>query len=72
MLEHIRDITPERLGVPLSQVYRMLLAVPEGLRVWSLMPVGRPAETPQRPRKSDPADAVHHNRYGNRARQDAP
>ena len=55
-----------------EQAVRELLAVPEGLRVWSLMPVGRPAETPQRPRKSDPADAVHHNRYGNRARQDAP
>jgi len=29
LLEHIRDINPERLGVPLSQIYRMLLAVPE-------------------------------------------
>jgi N-acetylgalactosamine kinase len=29
LLEYIRDINPQRLGVPLSQVYRMLIAVPE-------------------------------------------
>jgi len=45
---------------------RKLLGVPEPLRVWSLMPVGRPAETPSRPPKPDPADITHHNAFGRR------
>jgi len=29
LLQYIRDISPERLGLPLSQIYRMLLVLPE-------------------------------------------
>ncbi len=43
---------------------REVLGVPEPLRVWSLMPVGRPAETPQRPPKPDLSEVVHYNRCG--------
>ena len=43
-----------------------ILAVPEPLRVWSLMPVGKPAETPSRPAKSSIKDVTHFNRYGAR------
>jgi nitroreductase len=43
---------------------RDILKVPEDLRVWSLLPVGTPDETPSRPEKSDFADVVHVNRYG--------
>jgi len=42
---------------------RELLGVPEGLRVWALLPVGRPAATPARPPKSDFAEVVHYNRF---------
>ena len=45
---------------------RRLLGVPEGLRVWSLLPVGRPAENPARPAKSTPAEVIHYNRFGSR------
>ena len=57
---------------PHEQTIRELLGVGEDLRVWSLMPVGRAAEAPARPKKSDPADVVHYNRYGTRARPDGP
>jgi nitroreductase len=43
---------------------REVLGVPEPLRVWSLMPVGRPAEAPRRPPKPDLPEVVHYNRYG--------
>jgi nitroreductase len=43
---------------------RDLLGVPENLRVWSLMPVGRPAAIPARPEKSSPAQVIHYNRFG--------
>ena len=46
---------------------REILGVPGHLRVWSLMPVGSPAETPQRPPKPTLAEVVHYNRYGGRA-----
>ena len=42
---------------------RELLAAPASLRVWSLLPVGRPAVIPARPKKSAPSDVVHHNRF---------
>ncbi len=42
---------------------REVLGVPHELRVWALLPVGRPATTPQRPPKSDPADVIHYNRF---------
>lgn len=45
---------------------RELLGVPDHLRVWSLMPVGRPAELPDRPPKSESADVLHRNRFGSR------
>jgi len=43
---------------------RELLGVPETLRVWALLPVGKPAEQPKRPQKSRLADVTHHNRFG--------
>jgi len=42
---------------------RELLAVPDHLRVWSLMPVGLPAESPPRPSKSAPDEVTHYNRF---------
>jgi nitroreductase len=43
---------------------RDILKVPEELRIWSLMPVGKAKTVPDRPEKSDYADVVHHNRFG--------
>lgn len=43
---------------------RELLGVPEPLRVWSLLPVGKPAEEPARPEKSSLDEVLHINRYG--------
>ena len=43
---------------------RRILAVSGGLRVWSLMPVGKPAQTPARPAKADPAEVTHYNQFG--------
>lgn len=40
-----------------------LLDVPEPLRVWSIMPVGRCEEQPERPEKSDLAEVLHFNRF---------
>ena len=45
---------------------RKLLAVPPELRVWSLTPVGRPAEAGKRPPKPEPADITHYNAFGQR------
>ena len=47
-----------------EETVHRLLDVPSGLRVWSLMPVGKPAESPERPPKSKLADVTHYNRYG--------
>jgi len=43
---------------------RELLAVPEHLRVWAIMPVGKAAQHPQRPEKPAPKDVLHYNRFG--------
>jgi nitroreductase len=43
---------------------RDILKVPEDLRTWSLLPVGKPDETPSRPEKSDFEAVVHYGRYG--------
>jgi len=43
---------------------RKLLAVQEPLRVWAILPVGKPAEQPERPEKPDPADITYYNRFG--------
>jgi nitroreductase len=43
---------------------RRVLNVPDPLRVWAILPVGKPAESPDRPPKSDPADVIHHNTFG--------
>ncbi len=43
---------------------RDILKVPGDLRIWSMMPVGTPESLPARPEKSDYADIVHHNRFG--------
>ena len=42
---------------------RELLGVPEGLRVWSLMPVGKPAVVPGRPVKPTLHDVTHYNGF---------
>ena len=42
---------------------RKLLGVPENLRVWSMMPVGKPAAVPARPDKSAFLDVVHYNGF---------
>ena len=43
---------------------RGLLGVPDHLRVQALMPVGKSAETPQRPPKAAAGDVTHYNRFG--------
>jgi nitroreductase len=45
---------------------RDLLAVPEPLRVWSMTPIGKPAEKAPRPPKPDPAGVTHVNRFSQR------
>ena len=45
---------------------RAILNVPANLRVWSLMPVGKPAQHPPRPVKSLFGDVVHYNGFGKR------
>jgi len=52
---------------PREQELRELLAVPDGLRVWSLMPVGAPAESPPRPAKPEPTAVTHYNRFEGKA-----
>ncbi len=49
-----------------EQAVAELLDVPDGLRVWALMPVGTPTEAPQRPEKSAFEDVVHVNGFGKR------
>ncbi len=44
-----------------------MLGVPEPLRVWSIMPVGRPDGRPDRPEKSDPDEVTHFNAFGRKA-----
>ncbi|HOF19530.1 MAG TPA: nitroreductase family protein [Phycisphaerae bacterium] len=51
-----------------EETLRELLGVPANLRVWSLMSVGRAAKTPPRPAKSEFAQVVHRNRFGERFR----
>ena len=43
---------------------RPVLAVPDTLRVWSIMPVGKPAVSPARPQKLAAKDVTHYNQYG--------
>jgi len=45
---------------------RKLLGVPDHLRLWSLLPVGKAAESPKRPPKPDPAEITHYNAFGNK------
>ena len=40
-----------------------VLGVPKHLRVWSLLPVGKAAETPARPPKPEPGEVTHYNRF---------
>ena len=47
-----------------EEMLRELLAVPPELRVWAMMPVGKPAAVPARPKKSEPSEVVHYNRFG--------
>jgi nitroreductase len=42
---------------------RKLLGVPDEFRVWAVLPVGKPAEDPPRPAKSDPAQVTRYNRF---------
>jgi len=50
-----------------EQQLRQVLGVPRHLRVWSMLRVGKAAETPQRPDKSAASEVTHYNRYGTRA-----
>jgi nitroreductase len=43
---------------------RKLLAVPDHLRVWAILPVGKAAESPSRPKKSATEEVMHVNRFG--------
>jgi len=52
---------------PREDELREVLGVPRELRIWSLLAVGKPAETPPRPPKSAAADVVHTNRHGARS-----
>jgi len=42
---------------------KQVLGVPENLRLWSLLPVGRADETPKRPPKPEPDLVTHRNRF---------
>jgi nitroreductase len=42
---------------------REVLGVPASLRIWAMIPVGRAADKPPRPPKSDPAEVIHHNTF---------
>lgn len=43
---------------------RGILAVPEHLRIWSLLPVGKPGGQPGRPPKPEAGEITHYNRFG--------
>ena len=43
---------------------RTLLGVPEALRVWAILPIGKPAGESKRPPKSVPQEVTHYNRFG--------
>jgi nitroreductase len=47
-----------------EDLLRDLLGVPAPLRVWSLTPIGKPAEQPPRPDKPAAENLTHFNRYG--------
>ena len=47
-----------------EDLLRKELGVPDSLRVWSLMPVGKPVAIPARPDKPKADDVTHYNRYG--------
>jgi nitroreductase len=49
---------------------REALGVPQALRVWAILPIGKPAAHPARPAKSRLPDVTHYNRFG--ARQERP
>lgn len=48
---------------PSEDFLRSALGVPQHLRVWSLLPVGKAAEEPKRPPKGDPAKITHYNAF---------
>jgi nitroreductase len=43
---------------------RKILKVPDPLRIWSLMPVGKPQSIPDRPAKPHLSEVTHYNRFG--------
>ncbi|MCE5327457.1 MAG: nitroreductase family protein [Planctomycetaceae bacterium] len=49
-----------------EDLLRTALAVPPELRIWSMLPVGTPAETPPRPPKPAAGEVTHYNRFGGR------
>jgi len=44
---------------------RAVLGVPDELRVWAIMPMGKADCQPNRPGKSAPGEVTHYNRYSN-------
>ena len=49
---------------PKEPELRKILHVPDGLRIWSVMPVGTPTAQPDRPPKPSLEDIVHFNKFG--------
>jgi len=49
-----------------EELLREVLGAPNHVRVWSLMAVGKPAETPQRPPKPQAHEITYYNRFGAR------
>lgn len=48
---------------PAEPLLRKILGVPENLRVWSILSIGKAAETPQRPKKALAQDIVSYNKF---------
>ncbi len=46
-----------------EEPFREILGVPDSLRVWSVMSLGTPAESPNRPPKPQAMDVIHYNRF---------
>lgn len=52
---------------PHEEELHEMLAVPERFRIWSLLPVGKPAKPAKRPPKPQPEEVTHHNRFEQKA-----
>lgn len=57
---------------PSHQEIRQILGVPDDVNVSAILPIGKPAQTPNRPTKLTVAQATHYDRYGNNTAPDLP